>query len=132
MTQIRLDRARVVAVVDKLVAAGMAQHMGVRLDAQIGHDSCPLDHAGEAGRREWRASFRHKHEGRLRAFLLVPTKLAHLTHAQRMRSWRAVLGTANVIRISSRSQRTSTIRPFVGQLRPDLALSPDDERVNQS
>ena len=53
--------------------------------------------------------------------------------AERVRSWRAVLGTANVIRISSRSQRTSTIRPFVGMLRPDLALSPDDtERVDQS
>ena len=62
----------------------------------------------------------------------MAAELAHLAPAQRVRSWRAVLGTANVIRISSRSQRTSTIPPFVGQLRPDLALSPDDERVNQS
>ena len=29
----------------------MAQHVGVRLDAQIGRYGCPLDHAGEAGRR---------------------------------------------------------------------------------
>ena len=36
MTQIRLDRARVVAIVGELVAAGVAQHVGMRLDAQIG------------------------------------------------------------------------------------------------
>jgi hypothetical protein len=27
----------------------MAQHVGMRLDAEIGSDGCPLDHAGEAG-----------------------------------------------------------------------------------
>ena len=51
MPEIGLDRARVVAVIGELVAAGMAQHVGVRLDAQIGDSGCPLDHAGEAGRR---------------------------------------------------------------------------------
>jgi hypothetical protein len=50
MSEIRLDRTRVVAVVGELVAAGVAQHVSVRLDAQIGRDGCPLDHAGE-GRR---------------------------------------------------------------------------------
>jgi hypothetical protein len=47
----RLDRPRVMAVICKLIAAGMAQHMGVRLDAQIGRVGCTLDHAGEARRR---------------------------------------------------------------------------------
>jgi hypothetical protein len=51
MTQIRLDRARVVAVVGELVAAGMAEHVGMCLDAHIGRDGRPLDHAGEARRR---------------------------------------------------------------------------------
>ena len=50
MPEIGLDRTRVVAIVGELVAAGMAEHVGVRLDAQIGRDGCPLDHAGEAGR----------------------------------------------------------------------------------
>ena len=36
MPEMRLDRARVVAIVGELVAAGMAQHVGMRLDAQIG------------------------------------------------------------------------------------------------
>jgi hypothetical protein len=39
-----------VAIVGKLIAAGMAQHVGIGLDAQIGHDNCPLDQPGEAWR----------------------------------------------------------------------------------
>ena len=39
MSEIRLDRARVVAVVGELVAAGVAQHVSVRLDAQIGREA---------------------------------------------------------------------------------------------
>ena len=51
MPEIRLDRARVVAIVGELIAAGMAKHVGMRLDAQISRAGCPLDHSGEAGRR---------------------------------------------------------------------------------
>jgi hypothetical protein len=51
MPEIGLDRPRIVAVVGEFVAAGVAQHVGMRLDARIGRGGCPLDHAGEAGRR---------------------------------------------------------------------------------
>jgi hypothetical protein len=34
----------------------MAQHVGMRLDAKIGRDGGPLDHAGEAGCRQRRAA----------------------------------------------------------------------------
>jgi hypothetical protein len=51
MPKVRLDRTRVVPIVRQLVAAGMAEHVGMRLDAQIGRDGCPLDHVGEAGSR---------------------------------------------------------------------------------
>jgi hypothetical protein len=40
MPEIRLDRSRVVAIVGELVAAGVPQHVGVRLDAQIGRGGC--------------------------------------------------------------------------------------------
>jgi hypothetical protein len=40
MPEIRLDRTRVVAIVGDLIAASMAQHVGMRLDAQIGRDGC--------------------------------------------------------------------------------------------
>ena len=49
VTQIRLDRTRVVAIVGELIAAGMA--VGVSLDARIGRRRSPFDHAGEPGRR---------------------------------------------------------------------------------
>ena len=60
MSEIRLDRARVVAVVGELVATGMAEHVGVRLDAEVGRDGCPPDHAGEAGRRKRCGALRDK------------------------------------------------------------------------
>jgi hypothetical protein len=50
MPEIGLDRTRVMAIVGELVSAGMAQHVSVRLDAQIGRADCLLDRAGEAGR----------------------------------------------------------------------------------
>ena len=34
MPEVRLDRARVVAIVGELVAAGVAEHVGLHLDAQ--------------------------------------------------------------------------------------------------
>ena len=51
MPEMGLDRARVVTIVGELVAAGVAEHVGTRLDAEVGRDGRPLDHAGEARRR---------------------------------------------------------------------------------
>jgi hypothetical protein len=39
MPEIRLDRTGVVAIVGELLAASMAQHMGMSFDAQIGRDN---------------------------------------------------------------------------------------------
>jgi hypothetical protein len=36
MTEIRLDRTRVVAIVGELVAAGVAEHVGMCLGAEMG------------------------------------------------------------------------------------------------
>jgi hypothetical protein len=51
MAEIRLDSARVVAIIGELIAAGMAQHVRMGFYAELGRDGCPLDHAGEARRR---------------------------------------------------------------------------------
>jgi hypothetical protein len=40
VAEIGLDRARVMAIVGELVAAGMTEHVGVGLDAQIGRGGC--------------------------------------------------------------------------------------------
>ena len=42
MPEIRLDRTRVVTGFGELIAAGMAQHVGMCLDAEIGRDGRPL------------------------------------------------------------------------------------------
>jgi hypothetical protein len=49
MPEIRLDRTGVVAIVGELLAASMAQHMGMSFDAQIGRDDCPPDYRLEGG-----------------------------------------------------------------------------------
>ena len=48
MPQVSLQRPRIDAVIRKLVAAGVSQHVGVRLDAEIRDDRYPLDHAAES------------------------------------------------------------------------------------
>jgi hypothetical protein len=51
VTEVRLDGTRIMVIVGELVTAGMAQHVGMRLDAEVGSNGCPLDRAREARRR---------------------------------------------------------------------------------
>jgi len=53
-----------VAFVGQSVAAGVAQHVWVGLEPEVRLGARPLDHAREAGGREWRASLRGEYEGR--------------------------------------------------------------------
>jgi len=62
VAQIRLQRARIDAVICQLVTAGVAQHMRVRFDAQVGSDGGTLDHARESRRGQWRAALGYEHE----------------------------------------------------------------------
>ena len=48
MPEIGLERAGIDPIVCKLKPRRMAQHMGVRLNAEFGCDASPLDHAREA------------------------------------------------------------------------------------
>jgi hypothetical protein len=52
MAKPALDRSCVVALIGEGIAAGVPQHVGVRLDLQAGGDRGALDHTGEPGRRE--------------------------------------------------------------------------------
>jgi hypothetical protein len=47
-------------IIGEPVAAGMAEHVGMRLDTHIGGDGGPFDNAGEAGSRQRRTAFRDK------------------------------------------------------------------------
>ena len=73
------------------VAAGVPEHVRVRLKAKLGLDACPLDHAGEAGGRERRAAFRGEDEGRLGLLLaLKPPQGAQFIAEDRMGAGRAL------------------------------------------
>ena len=47
MTEIRLQRPRIMPLVRQSISAGMPEHMWVRLKAKPSLDACPFDHAGE-------------------------------------------------------------------------------------
>jgi hypothetical protein len=47
--QVGLERPGIVPVISKLIAAGAAEHLRVRLDLQAGGLDRPLDHPGKAG-----------------------------------------------------------------------------------
>jgi hypothetical protein len=53
MTQVCLQRPRIVAPVCKCVPARMAQHVRVRLDRKFGPGGGSIDHAREASGGEW-------------------------------------------------------------------------------
>ena len=67
MTQIRLDRARVVAVVGKLVAGGMAEH--VRMDLEPDLDFSSLAKPNQVNGT---SAFRGEEEGRGSLALQLP------------------------------------------------------------
>ena len=59
------------ASVGQRIAAGMPQHVGMRLEPKSGFGARALDHAGETSRREWSAPLRGEHERRF-GLLLAP------------------------------------------------------------
>ena len=62
MPEIGLQCPGVMAVIGKLVTAGVAQHVRMGLKRKFGRAARALDHAGESGRGEWRATLGRKYE----------------------------------------------------------------------
>src|SRR5262245_63225012 len=71
VAEVSLQRPRVVAFVGQRVAAGMPQHVRVRLECEFGLDRCPFHHAGEPGSAERCPALRGEHEGRLGLLLTL-------------------------------------------------------------
>jgi hypothetical protein len=66
VAQIRLQRAGIVALVGQGEAAGVPEHVRMRLEFEFGGMTGALDHAGETGRGERGAALASEDEGRLR------------------------------------------------------------------
>ena len=77
MPEVRLQRPGIDAIVGELEAAGVAQHVGVRLDPELGDDGCSFDHAIKPRRRQRCLALRDKYKGRRRAVALVTLPLFH-------------------------------------------------------
>src|SRR5664279_6582303 len=70
VAEVSLQGPRIMPHVRQSVAAGVAEHVRVRLEGQLGLPARPFDHAGEASRTKRCPSFRCEHKGRL-GFLLA-------------------------------------------------------------
>ena len=71
----------------------------MRFEAKLRINSCPLDHASEAGRGERRATLRREHEWRLGLLLaLKPPQGSQFITDDRMRAGCTLLGPADVQR----------------------------------
>ena len=73
MPEISLQGSSIMPFVGQCVAAGMAQHVRVGLEAQLGLAASPLDHASEACGAKGRSTLRREDEGRLRLLLALKT-----------------------------------------------------------
>src|SRR5271154_985580 len=81
----------VVALVRECVAAGMAEHVWMRLEIEVRARSGALDHPGKARGRERGSPLADEDEGRRQAVALEPARGAHLVADQRVRARGAVL-----------------------------------------
>jgi hypothetical protein len=73
VAEVGLQGTGVVALVGQGVAAGVAEHVGMRLEGQLGLPARPFDHAGEPSRTKRCPAFGGEHKGRLRfLFALEP------------------------------------------------------------
>ena len=97
VAEIGLQGPRVVPLVRQRIAAGMPQHVRVRLEAKLGLSPGPLDHAGEPGGAEGRAALRREYEWRLGLLLaLEPPQGAQLVAEDGMGAGSALLDPADV------------------------------------
>ena len=74
--EVCLQRSRVMTSVSQRIAAGMSEHVRMRLEAELRLDPCSLDHPGEAGRCEWRSTLGRERERRFGLLLALNDALA--------------------------------------------------------
>ena len=73
--EVGLQRSRIDPVIGELEAAGMPQHVGMRLDPELSDDGCSFDHAIKPRRHQRCPALRYKDKRRRRAVALVTAEL---------------------------------------------------------
>ena len=97
MAEVGLQGSRVGALVRKLKAAGVPEHVGVRLKAEAGCNAQPGDHLAPPRSRKGRGPLGHEQERRWRIlFAFEAPKRPQFDAAQGVNGWRAVLGSAHM------------------------------------
>lgn len=71
VAEVGLQGAGIVSLIDECIAAGMAQHVRMRLEPQFRLSPSPFDHPREAGRGEGRPSLTDEHKGGLGLLLAL-------------------------------------------------------------
>ena len=95
--EIGLQRASIDAVVGELEAAGVAQHVRMHWEAEVGRDAEPGDHLAKARRRERCAALGRKDKRRRWVLLaLEPAERPQLAAGQRVNRLRAALEPAHM------------------------------------
>src|SRR5664279_6369105 len=73
VAEVSLQGPRIMPHVRQSVAAGVAEHVRVRLEGQLGLPARAFDHAGEASRTKRCPAFRGEHKGRFGFLLALKT-----------------------------------------------------------
>ena len=71
VAKVGLQRSRVVPLVGQGVAAGVSQHVRMRLERELGFNPHTFHHTGKAGSGERRTALGREHEGALRLLLAL-------------------------------------------------------------
>lgn len=99
VTEVGLQRPRVVPLVGQRIAARVPEHVWVRLGGKLRLCPSPRDHAGKPGGAERCPALRGEHERRLRLLLaLETTKCPQFIPRHRVRAGRALLHTPHMKR----------------------------------
>jgi hypothetical protein len=94
VAKVSLQGPRIMSHVRQSVAAGVAEHVGMRLEAQLSLPACPFDHAGEASGAERCPAFRGEHEGRLGFLLALKSpQRPQFVPEDRMSAWGRIAST---------------------------------------
>jgi hypothetical protein len=81
MAEPPLDRPGVVALIGERIAAGVTEHVRMRLQLEARGHGRPLDHPGKAGGRERRAVLADEDEGRRHALALETSQMSSRSRA---------------------------------------------------